>query len=60
MKLLNNVLKLSIIYLILTIIIFAVLYLSDLRAFNSFNLSLTLISSGGFLPVNNLDTIIKY
>ena len=36
-----------------------VLYLSDLRAFNSFNLSLTLISSGGFLPVNNLDTIIN-
>ena len=51
--------KISIIYLILTIIIFAVLYLSDLRAFNSFNLSLTLISSGGFLPVNNLDTIIN-
>ena len=51
--------KISIIYLILTITIFAVLYLSDLRAFNSFNLSLTLISSGGFLPVNNLDTIIN-
>ena len=51
--------KIGIVYLILTIIIFAVLYLSDLRAFNSFNLSLTLISSGGFLPVNNLDTIIN-
>ena len=51
--------KISIIYLILTSIIFDILYLSDLRAFNSFNLSLTLISSGGFLPVNNLDTIIN-
>ena len=51
--------KIGIVYLILTIIIFVVLYLSDLRAFNSFNLSLTLISSGGFLPVNNLDTIIN-
>ena len=51
--------KISIIYFILTVTIFAVLYLSDLRAFNSFNLSLTLISSGGFLPVNNLDTIIN-
>ena len=51
--------KIGIVYLILTIIIFAVLYLSDIRAFNSFNLSLTLISSGGFLPVNNLDTIIN-
>ena len=51
--------KISIVYLILTITIFIVLYLSDLRAFNSFNLSLTLISSGGFLPVNNLDIIIN-
>ena len=51
--------KISIIYLILTIIIFIILYLSDLRAFNSFNLSLTLISSGGFLPVNNLELIIN-
>ena len=51
--------KISIVYLILTIIIFTILYLSDLRAFNSFNLSLTLISSGGFLPVNNLELIIN-
>ena len=51
--------KISIVYLILTIIIFIILYLSDLRAFNSFNLSLTLISSGGFLPVNNLELIIN-
>ena len=39
--------------------IFIILYLSDLRAFDSFNLSLTLISSGGFLPVNNLELIIN-
>ena len=51
--------KISIVYLILTIIIFTILYSSDLRAFNSFNLSLTLISSGGFLPVNNLELIIN-
>ena len=51
--------KIGVVYLFLTILIFVVLYLSDLRAFNSFNLSLTLISSGGFLPVNNLDTIIN-
>ena len=51
--------KIGIIYLSLTIAIFLVLYLSDLRAFNSFNLSLTLISSGGFLPVNNLELIIN-
>ncbi len=51
--------KIGIVYLILTITIFIVLYLSDFRAFNSFNLSLTLISSGGFLPVNNLDIMIN-
>ncbi len=51
--------KISIVYLILTIIIFFILYLSNLRAFNSFNLSLSLISSGGFLPVNNLELIIN-
>ena len=51
--------KISIIYLLLTIIIFLILYLSDIRAFNSFNLSLTLISSGGFLPVNNLELIVN-
>tara|TARA_B100001057_G_scaffold500393_1_gene615202 strand:+ start:1927 stop:3330 length:1404 start_codon:yes stop_codon:yes gene_type:complete len=51
--------KISIVYLLLTITIFIFLYFSDLRAFNSFNLSLTLISSGGFLPVNNLDLIIN-
>ena len=51
--------KISIIYLFLTTVIFFILYLSDIRAFNSFNLSLTLISSGGFLPVNNLELIIN-
>ena len=51
--------KIGIVYFLLTIIIFVVLYLSDLRSFNSFNLSLTLISSGGFLPVNNLEVIIN-
>ena len=51
--------KIGIVYLILTTLIFVILYLSDLRAFNSFNLSLSLISSGGFLPVNNLELIIN-
>ncbi len=51
--------KLSIVYLLLTIIIFFILYLAEIRTFNSFNLSLTIISSGGFLPINNLDLIIN-
>ena len=51
--------KIGIVYLILTTLIFVILYLSDLRAFDSFNLSLSLISSGGFLPVNNLELIVN-
>ena len=38
--------------------IFVLLSISGIRIFDSFNLSLTLISSGGFLPDNNLDLII--
>ena len=51
--------KLTIIYSLLTIIIFFTLYVFEIRSFNSFNLSLTIISSGGFLPVNSLDLIIN-
>ncbi len=50
--------KISLIYLILTIAIFILLSFSGVRIFDSFNLSLTLISSGGFLPDNNLSLII--
>ena len=52
-------LKIGVVYFSLTAIIYLVLYFSNLRSFNSFNLSLTLISSGGFLPVNNLELIIN-
>ena len=51
--------KIGIVYFCLTAIIYFILYFSNLRSFNSFNLSLTLISSGGFLPVNNLELIIN-
>ena len=50
--------KISFIYLILTVVIFLILSMSGVRIFDSFNLSLTLISSGGFLPDNNLSLII--
>ena len=50
--------KISFIYLILTVVIFLLLSISGIRIFDSFNLSLTLISSGGFLPDNNLNLII--
>ena len=56
---LKQAFKISFIYLILTIIIFMFLSLTGIRIFDSFNLSLTLISSGGFLPDNNLNLIIQ-
>ena len=50
-------LKIFIIYAGLTIGIFLVLSSLNLRVFDTFNLSLSIISSGGFLPVNELNSI---
>jgi len=44
------------IYFFLTILIFSLFSIS--RFFDSFNLAMTVISSGGFLPTNSLDRII--
>ena len=49
--------KIFVIYLLLTIIIFILLKLVDFRLFDSLNLSMTFISSGGFLPSNTLGEI---
>jgi trk system potassium uptake protein TrkH len=51
--------KIFLIYLGLTLLIFVVLNFLSIRSFNSFNLALTIISSGGFLPTNNLSDILK-
>jgi trk system potassium uptake protein TrkH len=51
--------KIFLIYFGLTLLIFIVLNFLSIRSFNSFNLSLTIISSGGFLPTNNLSDILK-
>lgn len=55
----NDLIKITIFYLSLSLLIFFLLSLSDVRLFNGLNLSMSLISSGGFLPTNSLDTIIK-
>ncbi len=55
----KTIVKLFLIYLIISIIIFILLNLGDIRLFNSLNLSMTLISNGGFLPTNNLNQIIN-
>ncbi len=52
-------LKIFIFYSFLTIIIFIILNIFDFRSYISLNLSMSLISSGGFLPVNNLEIILN-
>ena len=55
----NSVFKLFIFYIVLSFIFLLLLNFSGVRLFNSLNLSMTLISSGGFLPADTLGDIIK-
>ena len=52
-------LKIFFLYSFLSFIIFVCLSLSGVRLFDSLNLTMSLISSGGFLPTNTLNQIIK-
>ena len=51
--------KIVIIYSLLTLLIFTIFKTIDLRTFDAFNLSLSIISSGGFLPVNRIDYLFE-
>ena len=51
--------KIIILYTILTFFLFISLKLINLRTFDSFNIAMTIISSGGFLPVNDIGNIIN-
>ena len=55
----NNILKIFIFYSVLSIIFFILLNISGVRLFNSLNLSMTIISTGGFLPSDSLNKIIS-
>ena len=55
----DNLLRIFIIYSLLSIGILSLLNLSGMRLFNSLNLSMTLISGGGFLPIENINKIIS-
>ncbi len=55
----KQALKIFFLYSGMTLIIFIILNFISIRSFNSLNLAFTLISSGGFLPVNDLANIIK-
>ena len=55
----KQAIKIFLLYSFLTLIIFLVLNIFSVRTFNSLNLAFSLISSGGFLPDNDLTNIIK-
>ena len=55
---LKQSLKIFLLYSLITLVIFIILNLSGIRLFNSLNLAMTIISSGGFLPSNNLSNIL--
>ena len=57
-EILKQTVKIFLLYSCLTILIFIVLNIFGIRTFNSFNLAMTLISSGGFLPDNELSRIL--
>tara|TARA_B110001452_G_scaffold74914_1_gene60694 strand:+ start:1422 stop:2831 length:1410 start_codon:yes stop_codon:yes gene_type:complete len=50
--------KIFLLYSSITFSIFLILNLLNIRAFNSLNLAMSIISSGGFLPTNNLSNIL--
>jgi len=52
-------LKVFFLYVLLTSLIFFFFIISEVRLFNGLNLSMTLISAGGFLPANSLQQIIR-
>ncbi len=55
---LKQYLKIFFLYSLITLAIFIILNIFGVRLFNSLNLAMTIISSGGFLPSNNLSNIL--
>jgi trk system potassium uptake protein TrkH len=55
---LKQSLKIFLLYSSITLGIFIILNIFEIRMFNSLNLAMSIISSGGFLPSNNLSNIL--
>ena len=55
----SHILKIFIFYISLSFIFLLLLSIANVRLFNSLNLSMSLISGGGFLPTDNLNNIIS-
>ena len=58
-NLINVTNRIFFIYSSLTVLIFLIFLISGIRLFDSLNLTMTVISSGGFLPTDSLNNIIK-
>ena len=58
-EILKQSIKIIFIYTSLTLGIFIILKFINLRTFDAFNFSLTIISSGGFLPTNNINILFQ-
>ena len=58
-EILKQSIKIFLLYSSLTLLIFIILNLISIRSFDSLNLAFTIISSGGFLPTNELSNILK-
>tara|TARA_B100000780_G_scaffold277305_1_gene247692 strand:- start:571 stop:1989 length:1419 start_codon:yes stop_codon:yes gene_type:complete len=56
----KTIIKVFFIYIFLTALIFILFTFSGIRLFNSFNLAMTVSSTGAFLPTNELSEIIKH
>ena len=57
-EILKQTIKIFLLYTGITLSIFIILNISNIRSFNSLNLAMTIISSGGFLPTNELSSIL--
>ena len=56
-EILKQSFKIIVLYSLLTFLIFLLYKVINLRTFDAFNLSLTIISSGGFLSTNSFDSL---
>ena len=57
-EILKQTIKIFLLYSVISLSIFIILNIFGIRYFNSLNLAMTVISSGGFLPVNELSSIL--
>ena len=58
-EILKQTIKIFLLYSGLTVSIFLILNIFSIRSFNSLNLAMTIISSGGFMPVNDLSLVLN-